>query len=155
MGKGLDVGTNLLVCGFLNDDGTTSFKMERDAFYKIVPKSDVNSSAIKTSLEKRGSSFIVDGDSYIVVGEDALQIAIERNDIAKRPMSKGVVSPKEKNSLPMLKLLISNLIGKGNGDETLVYSVPARPVDGNFDIVYHTELLNKFFKEVEKPLFVW
>ena len=62
-------------------------------------------------------------------------------------MSKGVVSPKEKNSLPMLKLLISNLIGKGNGDETLVYSVPARPVDGNFDIVYHTELLNKFFKE--------
>ena len=146
MGIGLDVGTNMLVCGSVDEDGKSIFKQERDAFYRIVPKSDVNKHAIKNSLEKRGSNFIVDGNDFIVVGEDALQIAIERNDIAKRPMSRGVVSPKEKTSLPMLKMLISNLIGKGN-DSTLIYSVPAKPVDGIFDIVYHTEILNMFFKE--------
>lgn len=144
--KGLDVGTNMLVCGLLQE-GEPKFRMERDAFYRIVPKSDVNRQAIKTSLEKRGSNFIVEDDHFIVVGEDSLHIAMERNDIALRPMSKGVVSPREKSSLPMLKLLISNLIGKGEGEEPLVYSVPASPIDGNFDIVYHTEILNMFFRE--------
>ena len=146
MGKGLDVGTNMLVCGEVDAEGKSVFKMERDAFYRLVPKSDVNKNAVKNSLDKRGSNYITDGDDFIVVGEDALQIAIERNDVAKRPMSRGVISPKEKTSLPMLKLLISSLIGKGN-DDTLVYSVPAKPIDGMFDIVYHTEILNMFFKE--------
>lgn len=143
---GLDVGTNMLVCGSIDAEGKSVFKMERDAFYRIVPKSDVNKQAIKNSLEKRGSNFIIDGDDFIVVGEDALQIAMERNDVAKRPMSKGVVSPREKSSLPMLKMLIKSLIGQGEG-ANLVYSVPAKPVDGVFDIVYHTEILNMFFRE--------
>lgn len=145
--RGLDVGTNMLVCGSIDEDGNPSFRMERDAFYRIVPKSTVNRQAVKNSLEKRGSNFIEEGDDFIVVGEDALQIAMERNDISSRPMMKGVVSPKEKGSLPMLKLLIGSLIGQGSGDEPLVYSVPAKPVDGSFDIVYHTEILNMFFKE--------
>ena len=146
MGIGLDVGTNMLVAGSVDAEGKSVFKMERDAFYRIVPKSDVNKHAVKSSLEKRGSNFIVDGNDFIVVGEDALQIAIERNDIARRPMKRGVVSPKEKTSLPMLKMLITSLIGQGD-DDTLIYSVPAKPVDGIFDIVYHTEILNMFFKE--------
>ena len=146
MSKGIDIGTNILVSGEVDAEGKSVFKMERDAFYRLVPKSDVNRNAVKDSLDKRGSNYIVDGDDFIVVGEDALQIAMERNDVAKRPMSKGVISPREKTSLPMLKLLISSLIGKGEGD-TLVYSVPAKPVDGIFDIVYHTEILNMFFKE--------
>lgn len=144
---GLDVGTNMLVSGSIDAEGNSVFKMERDAFYRIVPKSDVNKNAIKNSLEKRGSNFIVDGDTFIVVGEDALQIAMERNDVAKRPMSKGVISPREKSSLPMLKLLITSLIGQGEPGSNLVYSVPAKPVDGVFDIVYHTEILNMFFRE--------
>lgn len=146
--KGLDVGTNMLVCGSLDDSGNAIFKMERDAFYRIVPKSDVNRQAIRNSLVKRGSNFIEEGSDFIVVGEDALHIAMERNDVSSRPMNKGVISPKEKSSLPMLKLLISSLIGKGKGDTPLVYSVPAKPVDGNFDIVYHTEILNMFFREL-------
>lgn len=147
-GKGLDVGTNMLVAGELLE-GKAKFKMERDAFYRIVPKSEVNKSAIRMSLDKRGSNFIIEENSFIVVGEDALQIAIERNDIAERPMSKGVISPKNKNSLPMLKLLIESLLGPGNGeDDVVIYSVPARPIDGSFDIVYHTEILNMYFAEM-------
>lgn len=147
-GKGLDVGTNMLVSGELVE-GKPKFKMERDAFYRIIPKSEVNKNAIRSSLEKRGSNFIIEEDSFIVVGEDALQIAIERNDIAERPMSKGVISPKNKNSLPMLKLLIESLLGVGNSeDDVVIYSVPARPIDGSFDIIYHTEILNMYFAEM-------
>lgn len=145
--RGLDVGTNMLVCGYTDSDGAPKFRMERDAFYRITPKSDVNKQAIKSSLEKRQANFIEDGEDFIIVGEDALSIAMERNDCSSRPMSKGVISPKEKNSLPMLKLLLSSLIGKGEGNTPLVYSVPAKPTDGIFDIVYHTEILNMFFRE--------
>jgi len=149
MGKGLDVGTNMLVCGYSGEDGATRFRMERDAFYRIVPKSEVNRQAIKSSLEKRGSNFIVNSDDFIVVGEDSLHIAMERNDVALRPMSKGVISPKEKKSLPMLKLLLKNILGEPSEDkERLIYSVPANPVDHNFDIVYHTEILNMYFREL-------
>lgn len=147
--KGLDIGTNMLVAAMEGEDGNTLFRMQRDAFYKIVPKSEVNRSSINASLEKRGASFIVDSENnFIVVGEDALGIAIERNDVAKRPLSKGVVSPTEKDSLPMIKLIIKELIGKGETGDKIFYSVPGVPVDAVFDIVYHQEMMGRYLKEM-------
>ena len=151
--KGLDIGTNMLVAAMDDEDGNPLFKMQRDAFYRIVPKTEVNKNSIRMSLERRGTNFIYDEDgspygSYIVVGEDALEIAIERNDYAKRPMQKGVISPKEKASLPMLKLIIENLIGKGKKGDTLIYSVPAKPIDSTFDIMYHTEMMGMYIRQM-------
>ena len=149
MSTGLDIGTNMLVVGKLNEEGNPVFKMQRDAFYRIVPKSEVNKNSIKNALNKREFNFIEDADgSFIIVGEAALEMAIERNDIAKRPLRRGVISPKEKNSLPMLKLLIENLLGRGDGETSLVYSVPAKPIDGYFDIVYHTEIMGAYLAQM-------
>lgn len=146
--RGLDIGTNMIVSGTI-ENGTSVFKQQRDAFYRIVPKTEVNKNSIKISLDKRGSNYIVDSDgSFIVVGEDALSIAIERNDVAQRPMLKGVISPKEKASLPMLKLIIETLIGKGEAGDKVVYSVPAKPVDGVFDIMYHSEMMGLYIRQM-------
>lgn len=147
--KGLDIGTNMLVAGMFDEEGNPVFKMQRDAFYRIVPKTEVNRNSIRMSLEKRGANFIVDEDSsFIVVGEDALEIAIERNDFAKRPMQKGVISPKEKSSLPMLKLIIETLIGQGGEGDKCIYSVPAKPIDSSFDIMYHTEMMGLYIRKM-------
>jgi len=83
-----------------------------------------------------------------VVGQDALEIAIERNDVASRPLKKGIISPKEKAALPMLKVIIEELVGKGNPGDKLIYSVPAKPIDSNFDIVYHQEIMGMYIKEL-------
>lgn len=148
-GKGLDLGTNMLVAGMLDDNGNPVFKMERDCFYRIVPKTEVNKNSIKKSLDKRGANYVVDTDgSFIIVGQDALEIAIERNDAVQRPMMKGVISPKEKASLPMLKLIVETLVGKGNEGDKLIYSVPAAPVDGTFDILYHTEMMGLYIRQL-------
>ena len=148
-GVGLDIGTNMLVAATISEEGNPVFKMQRDAFYRIVPKSEVNRNSIKKALDKRGFNFIEDSDgSFVVVGEEALETAIERNDVAKRPLRRGVISPKEKGSLPMLKILIENLLGKGAGDTNLVYSVPAKPIDGIFDIVYHTEIMGGYLGQM-------
>jgi hypothetical protein len=147
--KGLDVGTNMLVSASLDENGSPIFKMQRDAFYIIRPKTEVNRNSIKVSLDKRGANYIIDGDgSYVIVGEDALEIAIERNDFAKRPMQKGVISPKEKASLPMLKLLIESLIGKGNEGDLCIYSVPGKPIDSSFDIMYHQEMMGLYLRQM-------
>ena len=150
--KGLDIGTNMIVAAQFDEEGVPVFKMQRDAFYRIVPKTEVNKNSIRMSLDKRGANFIFDDSirpygSYIVVGEDALEIAIERNDVAQRPMSKGIISPKEKASLPMIKLIIENLLGKGDGDK-LIYSVPAKPIDSVFDITYHTEMMGMYIRQM-------
>lgn len=144
---GIDVGTNRLVAATISTEGTSVFKSERDAFFRIVPKSEVNRNAIKMSLEKRGSNFIIEDGNFCVVGEDAIQIALDRNDASMRPMQKGVISPKDKANMPMLKLLIKSLVGEGNGDK-LVYSVPGTPIEDDFDIEYHTTLLSMFFEEL-------
>lgn len=148
-GIGLDIGTNMLVAAFLGEGNAPRFKMQRDAFFRIVPKSQVNQSSIRMGLEKRGCSFIADSDgSFIVVGQDALEIAVERNGIAQRPLSRGVLSPKEKSSFPMLKLIIKDLIKEGVEGSKVVYSVPARPIDGKFDILYHQEIMGTYLADL-------
>ena len=146
--KGLDIGTNMLVAAETDEKDNIVFKMQRDAFYRISPKSEVNKNSIRMGLEKRGANFIVEGHDFIVVGEDALDIAIERNDTAQRPLQKGILSPKDKSSLPMLKLIIESLVGQGSGEDKLVYSVPAKPIDTTFDIVYHTEMMGMYLKQM-------
>lgn len=147
--KGLDIGTNMVVAAMLDSDGNSLFKQQRDAFYRIVPKTAVNQSSIKVSLDRRGTNYIIEEDgSFIIVGQDALEIAIERNDVAQRPMLKGVISPKEKASLPMLKLIIETLVGRGEEGDKLIYSVPAKPIDGVFDIMYHTEMMGMYIRQM-------
>ena len=145
---GMDIGTNMIVSSEINEEGKAVFKMQRDAFYKIVPKSEVNRNSIRMSLEKRGANFVIEDGDFVVVGENALEIAIERNGVAQRPMMKGIVSPKEKASLPMLKLIIKTLIGDGEEGDKCVFSVPAKPIDTNFDIVYHTEMMKLYIGQM-------
>lgn len=146
---GIDLGTNLIVAATMNNENNIVFKQERDCFYVIRPKTEVNKNSIKSSLDKRGVNYIIDTDgSFIVIGESALEMATERNDVAQRPMIKGVISPKEKSSLPILKLIIENMIGSGNSGDKCIYSVPGKPIDGNFDIVYHLEIMKLFIKQM-------
>lgn len=147
-GVGLDIGTNMLVAATMNEDEKVIYKKQRDAFFKIIPKSKVNRKSILMALENRKTNFIVDKDDFIVVGEDALLMANERNAIARRPMSKGVLSPREKDSLPMIKLIIKSIVGKGDGEANLTFSIPAEPIDGDFDIFFHTEMIKTFLKDV-------
>jgi len=147
-GIGLDVGTNMLVSAVMDEEGNPVYKKQRDAFFRISPKSDVNRKSIKMALEGRSANFIIDEGDFIVIGEDALHMANERNMEARRPMRNGVLSPKEKASLPMIKLIIKSLIGEAGSGEKLIFSVPATPIDGDFDIYYHAEMMKAYIKEM-------
>jgi hypothetical protein len=149
MAKGLDVGTSFIV---LSEEinGKIVYKDFRDAFYNINPTTPVASKMIEKGLA--GKIFIKDTNgSFILLGQDAIDKAIERNDNAKRPMSKGVVSAKEKDAKRVLAFILKEVAGQAKEqNEKLVFCVPAQPVDQeneDFDIGYHEDVVKSILSE--------
>lgn len=148
-GKGIDIGTSFIV---LAEEETGSIKYTdfRDAFYVIKPTTPVASKMIEKGLA--GKTFIKDSDgSFILLGKDAIEKAIERNDNAKRPMSKGVVSAKEKDAKRVLAFILKEVVGTpSESGEKLIFCIPAQPVDvedEDFDVGYHEDVLKTIFAE--------
>lgn len=146
---GLDVGTSYIVLSKENENGI-EYKDFRDAFYIIKPTTPVATKMIEKGLA--GKIFIKDSDgSFILLGKDAIEKAIERNDNAKRPMSKGVVSAKEKDAKKILAFILKEVVGTPSKPlEKLVFCVPAQPVDvedDDFDVGYHEDVVKSILLE--------
>lgn len=149
-GKGLDVGTSYIVLSSNNAEGAVEYKPFRDAYYVIKPSTPVAVKMIEKGLA--GKVFIKDTDgSFILLGKDAIEKAIERNDLAKRPMYRGVVSSKDKDSKRVLAFILKEVVGQASvPGENLVFCYPAPPVDQgdeDFDVGYHEDLVAQVLRE--------
>lgn len=149
MAKGLDVGTSFVVLA--QDSGSeVVYKDFRDAFYTIKPSSPVALKMIEKGLQ--GKVFVKDADgTFILLGQDAIEKAVERNDSAKRPMHRGVVSAKEKDAKRILAYILKEVAGQASEPgEKLVFCVPAQPVDQedeDFDVGYHEDVVKTILGE--------
>lgn len=146
---GLDVGTSFIVAS-REKKGNIEYLDFRDAFYVIKPTTPVATKMIEKGLA--GKVFIKDTDgSFILLGKDAIEKAIERNDTAKRPMYRGVVSAKEKDAKRILSFILKEVVGQPNQPgEKIVFCVPAQPVDQegqDFDVGYHEDVVTTILKE--------
>ena len=146
---GLDVGTSYIVLAKQSDSGV-DYKDFRDAFYTIRPTTPVATKMIEKGLS--GKVFIKDSDgSFIILGKDAIEKAIERNDTAKRPMFRGVVSAKEKDAKRVLSFILKEVVGQAKDQgEKLVFCIPAQPVDqedDDFDVGYHEDVVKTILSE--------
>lgn len=149
MAKGLDVGTSYIILSKESSTGI-EYKDFRDAFYIIKPTTPVATKMIEKGLA--GKVFIKDEDgSFIILGKDALEKAVERNDTAKRPMFRGVVSAKEKDAKRILAFILKEVAGKASTpNEKIVFCVPAQPVDqddDDFDVGYHEDIITNILAE--------
>lgn len=160
MARGLDVGTSYIILAsdnegpvsFTSDDKTqyTTYKEFRDAFYTIKPTTPVATKMIEKGLQ--GKVFVKDTDgAFIILGQDAIEKAIERNESAKRPMYRGVVSAKEKEAKRVLAYILKEVCGTAaHEQEKLVFCVPAQPVDqedDEFDVGYHEDVVKAVLAE--------
>ena len=149
MAAGLDVGTSYIVLS-RDSKNNVIYKDFRDAFYVIKPTTPVATKMIEKGLA--GKVFIKDSDgAFILLGKDAIEKAIERNDTAKRPMYKGVVSAKEKDAKRVLAFILKEVAGQASEpNEKLVFCVPAQPVDqedDDFDVGYHEDVVKTILGE--------
>jgi len=150
MAKGLDVGTSFVVLASDAADGAVVYKDFRDAFYTIKPSSPVALKMIEKGLA--GRVFVKDADgTFILLGQDAIEKAVERNDSAKRPMHRGVVSAKEKDAKRILAYILKEVAGQASEPgEKLVFCIPAQPVDQedeDFDVGYHEDVVKTILAE--------
>lgn len=148
-GRGLDIGTGFLVMSQMDDTGTMYTKSIRDAFLEIKPINKLVLSTMKKGLVRAGVSFFEEEDKIIILGQDSLNQSIERQVILRRPMSRGVLSPSESNVLPIFKALLKELLGPPIvPGERVMYSVPAAPLDGYFDVIYHSAAMTAILKDL-------
>jgi len=141
MGVGLDVGTMNLVSARRTPKGVETRRM-RDAFLDLPPES-------KKMLKLSGVSYIDRGDEILILGDAALDTANIFGREARRPLSGGLVSSSEVDSLEVLGLLIRNVLGepKEKG-EHCYFSVPAAPIDlVGRDVVYHRGIFERIVSE--------
>jgi len=148
---GIDIGTGFISCAE-REGGKKKFRKIRDAFFKLNPSKFLEGSANdfgEGMLKTAGAHYVkVDGTLY-VLGDDAFKFANLFHQECLRPMSKGVLNPKQPVSNLMVGELVKAVAGAcSTADDILYYCVPAEPIDADFDVEYHKQILNGVFQEI-------
>ncbi|MBL7148079.1 MAG: hypothetical protein ISS82_04605 [Nanoarchaeota archaeon] len=142
-GKGIDIGTAFIKCA-KKEKNEIVFVTQRNAFFEIE-----QTDYTRGVLDRANVKYILKGDKMYVVGDDALEFANMFNKETRRPLSKGIISPTEREALPMVELLIKNVVGKpAHNGEIIYYSVPGEPIDAKFNIIYHEKILDGFLRKL-------
>lgn len=159
MAKGLDVGTSFIVLAKDAAQNTTTdpnvvgrveYRDFRDAYFMIKPTTPVAVKMIEKGLQ--GKVFVKDADgTFIILGQDAIEKAVERNSSVKRPMYRGVVNANEKEAKRVLAFILQEVVGHAaETQEKLVFCIPAQPVDQeetDFDVGYHEDVVKAILAE--------
>jgi hypothetical protein len=143
-GKGLDIGTVNLVSAAQNEKAETEIRLQRNVFLdvEITPYT-------KAMLTKLEVGYVIQGKRMYILGEPAFKLANVLNRRTRRPMKDGLISPKEQDALPVMKLLIGSILGDPRqANEVCFYSVPGEPVDSDLSVAYHRDLFDAVLKSL-------
>jgi len=141
MAKGLDIGTMNIICAE-KDREDIVYKQQRNAFMHL----DSND-LTKTMLDTSKVLYIEKEKGISLLGEDAFKFATIFEKEARRPMTHGIISPKEKEAIPIMKLIVERVLGQPrNQNEILYISTPANPVDTDMNVLYHKKTMEALTK---------
>lgn len=161
---GLDVGTSFLIASARKDNKEV-YNMQRDCYF-VIP--DDRKKAIKIA-ESSGGDFIYNKDrgEYYLIGQDAINFVnllntfmdkeeVDKNRMTqlKRPMAQGVLNPKDKLGAQMLEVLIEGVVEGAvddilaTGEGIVYFSVPADPVDGDFNTIFHASRIEQKLEDL-------
>ena len=148
---GVDIGTGFISCAE-QTESNTEFRKVRDAFFKLNPSKFLEGSATnfgENMLKSSGAHYVKVDDIIYVLGDDAFKFASLFHQECLRPMSQGVLNPKQPVSNLMVGELVKAVAGTPTSDnDVLYYCVPAEPVDADFDIEYHKQILSGVFTDL-------
>ena len=148
---GVDIGTGFISCAEREGDNI-KFRKIRDAFFKLNPSKFLEGSANdfgENMLKNAGAHYVKVDDVMYVLGDDAFKFASLFHQECLRPMSQGVLNPKQPVSNLMVSELVKAVAGRPErDDDVLYYCVPAEPIDADFDVEYHKQILGSVFEEL-------
>ena len=136
-GVGLDCGTMNLVSARKDESMRFATRKIRDAYVSL-------SKEAKRTLKIGKIPFVEREEDIIIVGDAALEISSTFDTPLRRPLSAGLISAGDRDSLDVLQILIKEVLGEPKEPKEICYfSVPANPIDSSRDIVYHTGVLER------------
>ena len=100
-----------------------------------------------TMAELSNIDYVETDDSVYIIGNDAFNFSNIFGKAVKRPMSKGLISPSEVDSLDILELILAKLTGKTT-DGRCIYSIPAPSVDSHNNVTYHEGVFHRIFTDL-------
>ncbi|MCX6629478.1 MAG: hypothetical protein NTW28_17815 [Candidatus Solibacter sp.] len=142
---GLDVGTSRIVVARNMDKGRPpQYESQLNAFI-TMPYSKLAESL----LEREGVFHEVFGGELVVTGNDAQRFAEVFHVETRRPMLRGLLNPQEPHSLPVMRSIISRLVGKATvAGRKVFFSIPAPCPDGDQAIAYHEASIHQILKQL-------
>jgi hypothetical protein len=140
---GLDVGTSRIVVA-RGADKKYRYESQLNAFLTLP-----YSKLAENLLTRENVFHEVRGTQILVAGNDAERFAEVFHVETRRPMANGVLNPQEQHSLPVIRSIVTRLLGPANSERQKVFfSVPA-PVDGSeTGIPYHQASLSRVLSEL-------
>jgi hypothetical protein len=142
---GADLGTCFLVSAKPGENNSIKLKSIRDAFLDLD-----NEPQVKNMLKLSKTDFIEAGEKIYVIGDPAVVLANIFRKEARRPMSRGVLSPGELEAEKVLFVLLETILGKCSAQkpEICFYSVPAAAIDMEMDVIYHSAMFSKLIGQL-------
>jgi hypothetical protein len=142
---GLDVGTSrIVVARGMDKNHQSQYESQLNAFI-TMPYSKLAESL----LEREGVFHEVFGGELVVAGNDAQKFAEVFHVETRRPMLRGVLNPQEPHSLPVMRSIITRLVGKaGVAGRKVFYSIPAPCPDGDQAIAYHDASIHQILTQL-------
>jgi hypothetical protein len=142
-GKGLDVGTSFIRCAERSGQEVV-FRSERSAFIDIDKKEFTES-----MLELADMGYVRSGDDIYILGDAAMELANISEWKLRRPLRSGVISPSERDAIPIVEMILSRVVGMARqSGEAVYYSVPGEPLDASMNLTYHTRTLQSILRKL-------
>ncbi|MFC1461982.1 hypothetical protein ACFLQU_00110 [Verrucomicrobiota bacterium] len=144
LGMGLEVGTSRLAAAREGRGRRVLMRGERNAFLPVQldePTMDL--------LRELEMNHVTVGDGAYVLGDAALDLANVLEVKARQTMQCGVLDPADTESLSIIGMFLYRTLGKPRSDgETCCFSVPAPPVDAEWDVAAHRLIFEDMLESI-------
>lgn len=144
---GLDVGTSRIVLA-QRAGAENTYISQLNAFVSI-PYSKITIAA----LQRENVPHTVEAQQILVQGNESEKFAGLLNAEIRRPMNRGVLDPKEPDSLKVIREILARMLGSavqdGPRNQTRVcFTVPAVPLGTADSLTYHEATLRQTLEEL-------
>jgi hypothetical protein len=141
-GKGIDVGTHMLVAASKGADNSVVYNENIDAFFTLEANEES-----KQILDMLNIPYIEKKKNISVIGEPARKFANMFHAETRRPLQQGCLNKKDMDALGMLQVIIADILGApSKPQEVLRYSVTSTPIGTDMDFTYHKSQIENIFK---------
>ena len=138
---GLDIGTSRIVVSD-GPDGNRR-RAQLNAFVPVA-----SSEMAENMLKQRNMIYEKNCKNLYVYGNDSDFFASFLDTDARRPMSQGLLNPREENSQKMIQNIIQLMVPRAKKGEVLCFSVPGKGEGVNGNLVYHEAVLKQFLQSL-------